>query len=78
MPSSDFIQHAEGGSYREVYRSTAVASSADNRGRSALTHTYFLLRSDEPGYAGRLELGSKPSRGIGNMDSALCRVRTKR
>jgi len=43
----DLKLHPEGGFYRELFRSEAVVTPADQRGdRSALTTIYFLLTGD--------------------------------
>jgi predicted cupin superfamily sugar epimerase len=47
MLGSDFIEHPEGGRYRDVYRSATVVRAPDQADRRALTHIYFSLRSGE-------------------------------
>ena len=47
MQSTGFIEHPEGGRFREVYRSSTTVTSHDRGGRSALTHIYFSLQAGE-------------------------------
>lgn len=43
----DFIEHPEGGRFREVYRSEKAVSLKDGNIKSAVTHIYFSLKSGE-------------------------------
>lgn len=47
MNAQPLIPHPEGGSYREVFRSTASVTNSDSESRSALTHIYFSLKATE-------------------------------
>ena len=47
MKPIDFIEHPEGGRFREVFRSGKTVSTADGTIRSALTHIYFSLKPGE-------------------------------
>jgi predicted cupin superfamily sugar epimerase len=47
MKAVDFIEHPEGGRFREIFRSTKTVSAQDGRTRSALTHIYFSLNPNE-------------------------------
>jgi predicted cupin superfamily sugar epimerase len=44
MQAIDFIEHPEGGRYREVFKSQRVVTNLDDKQRSALTHIYFELK----------------------------------
>ena len=43
----DMTEHPEGGRYHEVYRSNTDVSTSHGGKRSALTHIYFELRTNE-------------------------------
>lgn len=45
--AEEFTEHPEGGRFREVYRSKEIVHRTDKPSRSACTHIYFQLRSDE-------------------------------
>ncbi len=47
MQPIDFIEHPEGGRYREVFKSQRVITNRDGKQRSALTHIYFELKPGE-------------------------------
>ncbi len=47
MKPLDFIEHPEGGRFREVFRSANIVTSPEGTTRSALTHIYFSLRPGE-------------------------------
>ncbi|MBU0481458.1 MAG: cupin domain-containing protein [Proteobacteria bacterium] len=47
MKPTDFIEHPEGGRYREVFRSSSVIQTSRGSSRSALTHIYFSLEEGE-------------------------------
>ena len=46
MKDSELTEHPEGGRYKEIYRSNDTVIEGDRK-RSALTHIYFSLNSDE-------------------------------
>jgi predicted cupin superfamily sugar epimerase len=47
MQPHDFVEHPEGGRYREVFRSTSRIDLAGRGPRSTLTHIYFSLDPGE-------------------------------
>lgn len=47
MKPINLIEHPEGGSFREIFRSTDQIRTKDDRVRSALTHIYFSLKPGE-------------------------------
>jgi predicted cupin superfamily sugar epimerase len=47
MNPRDFIEHPEGGRFREVFRSDTVVTTSTGLSRSALTHIYFSLNQGE-------------------------------
>ena len=47
MKPINFIEHPEGGRFREVYRSSNTISMKDGSIKSAVTHIYFSLESGE-------------------------------
>lgn len=47
MTPIDLIEHPEGGRYREVFRSDRTVSKNDGSAKSALTHIYFSLNTEE-------------------------------
>lgn len=49
MKPIDFVEHPEGGRFREVFRSAKTVSTHDGITKSALTHIYFSLKQGEVG-----------------------------
>ncbi|MEL6320142.1 MAG: cupin domain-containing protein, partial [Cyanobacteria bacterium J06626_14] len=47
MQYDDLIEHPEGGRFQEIYRSSTVVQTATQQTKTALTHIYFSLNSDE-------------------------------
>ncbi len=47
MQPKNFIEHPEGGRYREVYRSPSYVQIPEKGTRCALTHIYFSLARNE-------------------------------
>ena len=47
MKPTDFIEHPEGGRFKEVYRSGATVTTGSGDTRTALTHIYFSLEEGE-------------------------------
>ena len=47
MKPIDFVEHPEGGRFREVYRSGNTVTSKNGAVRSAVTHIYFSLNPGE-------------------------------
>jgi predicted cupin superfamily sugar epimerase len=47
MKPIDFIEHPEGGRFREVYRSVKKVTNHEGSTKSALTHIYFSLNQGE-------------------------------
>lgn len=47
MKPQDFIEHPEGGRFREVFRSQDIVTSSTGEIRSAMTHIYFSLDRGE-------------------------------
>lgn len=45
--ATNFIQHPEGGRFREVFRSERPVTQADGQEKCALTHIYFQLNRGE-------------------------------
>ena len=47
MKPVDFLEHPEGGRFREVFRSNATVTTSTGETRTALTHIYFSLDEGE-------------------------------
>lgn len=47
MKPHDFLEHPEGGRFREVFRSDVRVETDSGRSRAALTHIYFSLNEGE-------------------------------
>ena len=47
MKPIELIEHPEGGRFREVFRSAQIISTNQGPKRSAMTHIYFSLKTDE-------------------------------
>jgi predicted cupin superfamily sugar epimerase len=45
--ATQFIQHPEGGRFREVFRSERTVTQPDGQEKCALTHIYFQLKKGE-------------------------------